>query len=549
MKKLLTTVWVALSLVNWSVLPFPLSPTDWAERSRPELPASSSAFGFHSVAPATSSSSVNAPKSLPHAPLHFQENRGQSASRVHFLARAHNGSVGLTATGMIWQPRRSLRSGPRAQVQMQLVRSNARARAEALDPQAGKINYLLGSRPEHWQTGIPTYAQVKYHEVYPGIDLLYYFKNQTLEYDFVVAPSAQVRAIRLAFTGSQKVVIEKNGDLVIFTQSGELRHHRPFAYQNFNGEQRAVPVQFTRNQRGEIGFQVGSYDPRQPLIIDPTLSFSSYLGGSDTEAGTSIALDAAGNIYVAGNVNSLDFPLSATAYQKTLKSGDIFVTKLNPAGNTILYSTFLGGDETDEATGIVIDANGNVMVTGSTASANFPTTSGAYQTTVRNADAFITKLNATGSGLLFSTLLGGSGNDFSYAIAADTASNVYVTGSSTSENFPTTAGAFQTTSRGGIQEAFVTKVNATGTQLVYSSYLGGGGIESGRGIVVDNAGNAYVAGSTTSSNFPTTAGVLQAAYNGATNQADAFVAKVNTAGTARNLFRRESPGYCARYRA
>ncbi|MBS1807092.1 MAG: SBBP repeat-containing protein [Acidobacteria bacterium] len=465
---------------------------------------------------------------------YFEENLGQAETNIQFLTRSKTGSVGLTKTGLIWQshsPAKSLQPVS-AFLQMNLVGGNPKALSEGANPLIGKVNYLLGNQAQ-WRMNIPTFAEVRYHDVYPGVNLVYYFHQSKLEYDFVVSAGTDVKRIKLAFAGSRRLTIDERGDLVIYSQGGELRQHRPFAYQIINGEKRVVEVQFAQLGKREVGFQVASaYNPNEALIIDPSLSFSTYLGGSDSDTGAGIAVDSAGNIYVAGNVNSTDFPVSATAFQPALKSGDIFVTKLNPAGNAILYSTFLGGTSLETATGIALDANGNAVVTGTTASSDFPTTAGAYQRTLSNGDAFVAKLNATGSGLTFSTLLGGSGNEISYGVAVDTGSNVYVTGSTTSTNFPTTTGVFQDSNRGGTLESFVTKLNPTGTQFVYSSYLGGGGSESGTDIAVDATGNAYVTGYTTSANFPTTAGVVQSTYNGATNLADAFVAKVNAGGSA-----------------
>jgi uncharacterized protein (TIGR03437 family) len=273
-------------------------------------------------------------------------------------------------------------------------------------------------------------------------------------------------------------------------------------------------------------------DLEKPLVIEPSLSFASYLGGSDYDVGASIIVDNLGNIYIAGTTNSLNFPISSSAYQKELKDSDIFVTKLDPTGRTVLYSTFIGGSSTESAKSIALDASGNVYVTGMTTSSDFPTTADAYKRTLQGSDAFVVKLNASGAELLFSTLLGGSGNEVSYGIAIDNSNHVYVTGSTTSTNFPTTAGVFQSNTRGGSFEAFVAKLNATGTQLVYSSYLGGSSNDEGLSITVDNSGNAYLTGYTYSSNFPMTSGAYQTIFQGAANLSDAFVVKVNAAGSA-----------------
>jgi uncharacterized protein (TIGR03437 family) len=513
MKDKLKALVITLSLLNGGWLP--VAPAAQPNSSYP-LPV---------VQAAAAPTRARVNEALAQQPPHFEENRGQVAADVHFFAKTKRGQALLTSAGMTWQTRA-------AAVQMRLVKANPHAQAEGIDRLPGHVNYLRGHDRTRWQTNLPTYARVEYRDVYPGVNAVYYWKQQELEYDFVVAPGADVRRIKLAFTGARKLFIDARGDLVVRMAGGELRHHKPFAYQMVQGERREVPARFVQHSAREIGFAVADYDPRAELVIDPTLAYSGYLGGDDRDAAVGIAVDAAGNIYVAGTVNSLNFPVTPGAYQTTLKDIDAFVTKLNPAGTTVLYSTFLGGGQAEDATGLTVDAAGNVFVTGFTGSADFPTTPGAYQTTVSRSDAFVTKLNASGSGLIFSTLLGGSGNEFSYGIAADAANNVYVTGSTTSTNFPTTTGVFQGSPRGGGLDAFVTKLNASGTQLVYSSYLGGDGIDEGYGLAVDTAGNAYVTGSTTSTNFTTTPGVFQATYNGTTSQSDAFVTKVNAAGTA-----------------
>jgi len=269
--------------------------------------------------------------------------------------------------------------------------------------------------------------------------------------------------------------------------------------------------------------------------LNPTgsgLVYSTYLGGSGDDNGTSIGVDAAGNAYVMGGTSSTNFPTTAGAFQRTFGGGisDAFVTKLNPAGSGLVYSTYLGGSGSEGGFGIAVDAGGNAYVTGHTGSTNFPTTTGAFQTSFGGGgfDAFVTKLNSTGSALVYSTYLGSSGTDNGNGIAVDAAGNAYVTGDTTSANFPTTTGAFQTTFRGGFDDAFVTKLNSTGSALVYSTYLGGSSTDNGTSIAVDAVGNAYVTGGTFSTNFPTTTGAFQTTLSGLE---DAFVTKLNPLGT------------------
>lgn len=459
--------------------------------------------------------------------LYFEENRGQAGSDVKYRTTYNGQQVLLSSEGMIWRTRSGNRSLD--SLQMKLVGANFNAVSEGVDRLSGDVNYL-GATSSY--TNIPTYSKVQYYGIYPGVDLVYYFHNQELEYDFVLAAGADTNRIRLAFNKPGKVFLDKSGDLIIRLPKGELRHHKPIAYQTINGTKREVQAQFRQFKDGSIGFEIGTHDSAQTLVIDPSLSYASYLGGSDYDVGTSIAVDSAGNIYLAGTANSLNFPVSTSAYQKMLKDSDVFITKFDPTGKTMLYSTFLGGSSTENATGIALDNSGNVYVTGSTASSDFPTTTDAYKRIINRGDTFVAKLNSTGSSLIFSTLLGGNGNEISYGINIDSANNVYLTGSTTSSDFPTTTGVFQSNSRGGSFEAFVTKLNATGTQLLYSSYLGGSSNDEGLGIAIDTTGNAYITGYTFSANFPTTTGAYQATFNGATNLSDAFIVKVNAAGSA-----------------
>ena len=523
LNKLMRTILVILAVSNLAIMPS----YSGVGRIVSQVTPKNKAFAFQSLTPTPSHPLVSANDLQGARQLYFEENRGQLAPDAKYRTTYNGQQVLLTSNGMIWKTRTGGQS--LTSLQMKLVNGNSKALSEGVNQLAGEVNYLLADRR---YTHIPTYAKVQYHDVYPGVDLVYYFHQQKLEYDFILSPGADVRRIRLAFDKSGKASLGKNGDLIIRTASGELRHHKPIAYQVINGEKREVAAQFRQAKNGEIRFEVAPHDPQQALVIDPSLSYASYLGGNDYDIGTGIAVDSAGNIYVAGTANSLDFPTSPSAYQKELKGSDIFITKFDPTGRTVLYSTFLGGTSTENATGVSVDSNGNVYVTGSTASSDFPTTAGAYKRTINRGDTFVAKLNTAGSDLIFSTLLGGSGNEISYGIAADSANNVYVTGSTTSSDFPTTNGAFQTNIRGGSFEAFVTKFNATGTQLVYSSFLGGNGNDEGLGIAVDSGGNAYLTGYTYSSNFPTTTGAYQSAFNGATNLSDAFIVKVNAVGSA-----------------
>jgi hypothetical protein len=434
-------------------------------------------------------------------------------------------------------------------VRMRLVGANPQAKVTGLEELPGRSNYFIGKDPREWRTNVPNYARVEYANVYPGVDLVYYGNQRQLEYDFVVQPGADPRRIRLAVqsqsakSSSQSALrIDLNGDLVADVGDGEVRFHKPVVYQPGMGDgalskdagqgarsRHFVQAKYLLNGM-RVTFEVANYDKTKPLVIDPALAYSSYLGGSGRDAGGAIAVDSLGNTYLTGATSSADFPTTPGSFQ-TVYAGrrDAFVSKLNAAGSALLYSTYLGGSNPDGGSAIVVDSSDNAYVVGSTFSPDFPTTPGAFQT--KPGDIFVSKLNPTGSTLVYSTYLGRSGGEGN-GIAIDTAGNAYVTGD-TGINFPTTPGAFQTSYGGGASDAFVTKLNATGTALVYSTYLGGSDLEDASGwgrIAVDALGNAYVSGLTASSNFPTTAGAFQTTLGGGVY--DAFVSKVNSAGSA-----------------
>ncbi|HMC70143.1 MAG TPA: SBBP repeat-containing protein, partial [Mycobacteriales bacterium] len=333
------------------------------------------------------------------------------------------------------------------------------------------------------------------------------------------------------------------GDLVLRVGDTSLRFGKPLVYQRSEGTPRKVAGRWAFENRTTVGFHVGSYDARRPLVIDPTITLATYVGGGGTDQAFAIALDASANVYLTGNTNSADFPTTVGAFQPTPRGGvDAFVVKLNSTFTARTYSTYLGGTTGDDAgRGIAVDATGSAYVTGFTASTDFPTTPGAFQTAFGGGglDAFVVKLNPAGSGLVYGTYLGGAGSDVGLGIAIDTGQNAYVTGGTLSANFPTAGGVTQTAIAGG-RDAFVTQLNAAGTALVYSTYLGGAGTDVGNAIAVDGTGAAYITGSTTcagapcdvSTDFPTTAGVVQTArpVGEGAGVTDAFVTKLTPAG-------------------
>ena len=473
-------------------------------------------------------------------PLHFEANHGQTDPHVRFLSRGSHHTMFLTPTGAIITLREPQRvSGPTSiskkeltgtTLRMRFVDATAQARVHADKELAGKVNYFIGNDSKKWLRNIPTYGRVLYDDLYPGIDLMYYGNQRKLEYDFIVHPGANPDAIVIAFDGADDLNIDTNGDLVLRTALGDLRMASPLTYQEVDGVRREVSSRYVRKSAREIGFEIGHYEADAALIIDPVLFYSTFLGAEDTDAGFGVAVDVAGNAYVAGTTRSASFPTTVGAFQTSYGgSSDGFVTKLNPTGSGLVYSTYLGGSDFDLASGIVVDSADSAYITGLTSSADFPTTPLAFQTTYGGGlwDVFLTKLDPSGGALIYSTFVGGTGQDGGTDLVVDGAGNAYATGITASTNFPVTPGAFQPTNAGGAFDAFMLKADPTGSMLVYSSYLGGGAQDQGARIAIDPAGQAYATGITDSANFPT-ANAFQPTIGGTF---DAFVTKMNTSGT------------------
>jgi hypothetical protein len=465
-------------------------------------------------------------------PLSFEANRGQTAPQVKFLARGPGYTLFLTPDAAVLS---LARQKTNAVLRMRLQGANARASVTGADALPGKSNYFIGSDPSQWRTNVPTYAAVKYAAVYPGIDLVYHGNQRLLEYDFLVAPGADPQAIGIRFQGARKLTLNRDGALVIGLGGSEVIEPAPVVYQEIGGQRQTVAGHYVLRGRGRVGFSVAEYDRSQPLVIDPTLVYSTFLGGSAYAYANATAVDALGNAYVTGYTSAWPsfFPTTPGAFQTTNGGdGDAFVSKLNAAGSALVYSTYLGGSGDDAGLAIAVDPSGNAYVTGYTSSLDFPTTPSAFQTT--HSTSFVSKLNAAGSALIYSAYLGGSDYTYCNGIAVDAPGNAYVTGTTTSFGFPATPGAFQTTCDGN-GCAFVSKVNAAGSALAYSTYLGGSTFArpptAGNGIAVDAMGNAYITGQTYSSNFPTTPGAFQTGLGGLSAE-NAFVSKLNAAGSA-----------------
>jgi len=578
----------------------------------------------------------------------FEPNEGQAASNIQFLSQDRGFTLLLEREGAVLalpdpsapaffgKLRASADSSPAIRkaaprtiqeapsvLRMELVGENRAAQVSGEQQLPGRSNYFIGANPRHWRTHVPQFARVRYRNVYPGVDLVYFGNPGQLEYDFVVAPGANPGKIRWSFervaatAHDPELRIDPQGNLIVQMKGNQLEFHKPVVYQpstanpsNLEAGDKAslamsgakvLSGRYRVGRNNQVSFAWDAYDKTKPLVIDPTLSYSTYLGGTSNDQaddvvldssgniyivgttdsanfplqnayqstctscvtntpdafitelsadgsklvfstflggsaeddGNGIALDTAGNIYVDGRTFSSDFPVSSNAFQPICSScstglPDVYAAELPPGGASLTYSTYLGGTGEDDAFGIAVDSSGDAYIVGRTNSSNFPTQS-PYQSTLKGSfNIFVTEFKPLGAGLVYSTYLGGLNQDYGFAIAVDSKGNAYITGQTTSNAFPTTAGAYQT-SFGGNQNAFVTKLKPSGAGLAYSTYLGGTGQDSGRAIAVDAAGNAYIVGSTSSTNFP----VLNAPQpNFGGGPSNGFITKLNPLGSA-----------------
>ncbi len=503
-------------------------------------------------------------------PLAFQVNQGQTNRQVKFLLDGPGYSVFLAPgqavmslalsplqpplTRSIQQAYRSnslLTPGihsdanRRAVVRFRFLRANRHAAVVGLDPLPGRVNYITGNNPRSWHTNIRTYGRVEYRDIYPGIDLLYSSRDGHLVADWLLHPHANAAAIQVLETGPGRLGIDRRGDVSLRIGKNSLVQASPHVYEK--SSRRTVISARYRLRDSILHVVVGAYNHAHVLVIDPAIEYASVFGGSNADQSLGIAVDTAGDTYITGGAFSTDFP-TTHPYQSE-NNGDLnaFVTKLDPTGTVMLYSTYLGGDAADEGYAIAVDAQGDAYVTGDTTSDDFPTVSpikatnppiciGPHEEPIPCADAFVTKLNAAGNTPLYSTYLGGTGDDRGYGIALDNAGEAFITGVTDSADFPAvnavqpaTSGTACTDARGhdvACTDAFVAKLDASGTGLVYSTYLGGSDLEEGDAIAIDGAGSAYVVGLTNSTDFPTVH-PYQAASAGAP---DAFVTKYSPDG-------------------
>ena len=472
-------------------------------------------------------------------PMRFEKNAGQTRSGVDFVARGSGYSVLLASGEAVLMVKthkpldRIIEPNSRhdesvATIRMALVGSEPARGVVGEDMLPGKANYFVGHDPAQWHRDVPTFAKVHYSRVYPGIDVAYYGNQGRLEYDFIVSPGADPSAIVLGFTGAA-AEIDKDGDLVLALADAATSMRRPYIYQEIAGKQRAIAGGYVKRPDGRIGFALGPYDTTRPLVIDPVLLYSTLIGGSGLDdAANAIAIDQSGNAYITGQTTSLDFPTQHALQGTSGAPYDAFVAKIDPSGSTLLYSTYFGGSGDDVGAGIAVDASGEAYVTGHTTSSNFPTTQGAYETSY------------SGYTDAFVAKFNSTGSALIYSTylggsGYDVATGIAIdpSGNAYISGFNYTAGFPTTpgayqTSSKGPYDAFITKLNPTGSALVFSTYIGGTGDDYALGIAIDSLLNVYVVGQTNSSDFPTQ-NAIQPTFGG---YYDAFVAKLNPAGSA-----------------
>jgi hypothetical protein len=490
---------------------------------------------------ASAAGSSTSKTSIENLPLIFEPNTGQTAAGVDFVSRSRGYTLLLKSSEAAFHVRG--RKGRQSALRMHLIGANQAAAAEGINSLVGKSNYFIGSDPRSWRTNVPQYGRVQYTGIYPGIDLVYYGSHGQLEYDFIVHPGATPATIELAFQGVRSVCVDKGGDLVLRTQSGESRHRRPLIYQSIDGLRREVVGGYRVGRDGHVRFDVtGGYRRDVPLVIDPVLVYSTYLGGTGIDSAAAIAVDPTGNTYILGTTTSLDFPATAGSLSTTHAASDsilpvetntdLFVTKLNAAGNAVLYSTYIGGPSIDAARYIGVDAAGSAYGV-ATSLRGFPTTTGAPSTVSSGVMAF--RLNPTGSELMFSTSIPGievppssivSFGLLSPIVAGLSGSTLFV-GGQADMSFTATPGAHRVTAQGGKDIALV-RLSADGSARIFATFVGGSGDEVAASLRADAAGNVYIVGSSTSSNLPVTPGAFR------TTSSDflfGFAAKLDATGS------------------
>jgi uncharacterized protein (TIGR03437 family) len=477
----------------------------------------------------------------------FERNLGQAKADVDFIAYAGGQTLSVNSAGMTVELR-----GKKGQAASRLHATLIGAKPsspEGLELQTERTNYLIGNDRDKWITGVPNFERVQFKGVYPGIDMVYYGHGTSIEHDFVVAPGADPAQIRMNFEGADSIQQTADGALQLKMGAAELQWMKPVVYQSVNGRRKLIEARYTVDSDHTVRFDTGVYDPKRPLTIDPVITYATYSGGNDSESAARVAVDASGNTYITGGTGDANYLTSVGAFKGTndpAGNGDALIVKLSADGKTVLYTTHIGGASTDIGLGIALDAAGDIYITGLTNSTDYPVTTGAFETkSPRPSDnnygnCFVTKLNNSGTAAIYSSYFAGSTADMCTGIAVDGTGNAYITGATASKNIPTAAAtqpALHAGSDAFSMDAFVAKISPDGSKLLYSTYVGGSKQDAGFAIAVDSAGNAYVTGGTTSSDFPITTGAFQTTFGGSGGQTisqfstgDAFVMKLDPTG-------------------
>jgi hypothetical protein len=471
-----------------------------------------------STQPASPAEQARIATSFGNLPLSFEPNRGQTDPHVKFLSRNSHYNLFLTSDEAVFTlpiaahekasrvaRRQKLHPNSQAVLRMKMRGANPSAEVAAVDQVAGHSNYLIGRDASKWVRDVDQFARVNYRGIYPGIDLTFYGQQRQLEFDFIVKPNASANTIALDVEGAKKIANDPSGDVVLTSAAGQIRLHKPVAYQ-MQGETRQ-PVDAGFVVKGtEIAFAIGNYDRTRDLIIDPSILYATYLGAGNDDDGYAIAVDSTGAAYVAGQTAFPAFPKQGPlpAPNNNLQgTSDAFVTKFSADGTTLVYSTYLGGTGADSANAIALDST-KACVTGATDSTDFPATNNPQPTLGGGTDAFVAELSATGNSLAYATYIGGASDEIGYGVAVDS-TGIYVVGSTSSTDFPI-ANASQGSFQGGTgttpTDGFVVKVNPGTGSLIYGSYLGGSGNDIATGVAVDAAHVIYVTGVTLSTDLP-----------------------------------------------
>jgi YHS domain-containing protein len=484
-------------------------------------------------------------------PLAFTENRGQFGEKTMFKANAGGATfyfckdevayLFVRDTDELIRDEIRIRSefegisdekgGPRHQkeamlIKAQFVGANPNPEVIGINRLSHNCNYFYGNQPSNWRTNMPNYSAIIYKDIYPGIDLKYYGAGNSMKYDFIVQPGGDVLQIRIRYEGVDNLSVTPEGDLQVQTRLGLINEKAPYIYQEIGGARVEVTGRYELVEPEVFGFAIDdNFNPHYPLVIDPTLVYSTFLGGGESEHGNDIVIDGSGSAYLTGSTNSANFP-TVNPYDGSHNGAwDVFVTKLSAAGDSLVYSTYLGGNNPDIGYGIVIDDSGSAYVTGETSSSDFPTVN-PYDGSHNGAnDVFVSRLSAAGDSLVYSTFLGGSDSDGCNSISIDGSGLAHVTGATSSSDFPT-VNPYDGSHNGSV-DVFVSRLSAAGDSLVYSTFLGGSELDGGYGILIDGSGNVYVTGYTRSIDFPT-ANPYDSSFNG--GDYDAFITKFSTAG-------------------